>query len=100
LRGFYDGDCRDDDLLIFSGGKLSSVQIIKEVLDDFVGLSGLKANPAKSSVFFFLAGLDNVQKKEILDFLEMQEGSLPVRHLVVPLITKSLPTMDCDCLIT
>jgi hypothetical protein len=53
LRGFYDGDCRDDDLLIFSGGKLSSVQIIKEVLDDFVGLSGLKANPAKSSVFFF-----------------------------------------------
>lgn len=64
------------------------------------GFLGSKLIQLKVLFFFFLAGLDNVQKKEILDFLEMQEGSLPVRHLVVPLITKSLPTMDCDCLIT
>jgi hypothetical protein len=33
--------CFADDLLIFSGGKLRSVQIIKEVIDEFEGQSGL-----------------------------------------------------------
>lgn len=57
------------DDLVFSGGKCSSVQIIKEVLVDFERHSRLKANLAKSSIFF--AGVDPDQKKEILDLLGM-----------------------------
>jgi len=43
--------CFADDLLIFSGGNCSSIQIIKDASVDFERLSGLKANPAKSSIF-------------------------------------------------
>lgn len=40
-----------DDLLIFSDASLSSISIIKAALLEFEMLSGLKANPSKSSLF-------------------------------------------------
>jgi len=61
-------------------------------------LSGLKANLAKSSIF--CAGLHTDRKREILDFLRMHEGNLPVRYLGVPLVTKRLTAVDCECLIS
>jgi hypothetical protein len=39
-------------------------------------------------------------KNEILDFLQMQEGTQPVRYLGVPLITKRMATADCDILVS
>jgi hypothetical protein len=90
--------CFADDLLIFFADKLRSIQVIQKVLEDFEVLSGLKANPAKSSVF--CAGLHIDKKSEILDFLRMHEGNLPVRYLGVPLISKRLTAVDCECLIS
>jgi len=89
--------CFADDLLIFSGGNCSSIQIIKDASVDFERLSGLKANPAKSSIF--CAGMDSGQRKEIIDLLGMNEGTLHVRYLGVPLIMKNLSAVDCECLI-
>lgn len=43
--------CFADDLLIFSEANLVSTSIIKQVLEDFEQLSGLKANLSKSSLF-------------------------------------------------
>jgi hypothetical protein len=80
--------CFTDDLLIFSPGKLRSIQVIQKVLEDFEVLSDLKADPTKSSVF--CAGLHTDKKREILDFLRMHESNLPVRYLGVPLILKGL----------
>jgi hypothetical protein len=90
--------CFVDDLLIFSAAKLNSVRAIKGVLGEFEGLSGLRANPAKSSVF--CAGMSLAEKGDILELMEMKEGPLLVRYLGVPLITKRLSAADCESLFT
>jgi hypothetical protein len=54
-------------------------------LAEFEGLSGLKSNPAKSSLF--VAGLTWPEKSVLHEFMQVPEGSLPVRYLGVPLIT-------------
>jgi len=43
--------CFADDLLLFSDANLSTISIIKATLREFELLSGLKANPSKSSLF-------------------------------------------------
>lgn len=68
------------------------------MLNEFEDLSGLKSNPSKSSVF--LAGVAPHEKQEILHLLQMPEGALPMRYPGVPLITKRMSAVDCDCLIT
>jgi hypothetical protein len=54
--------CFSDDLLIFSAASLESMSAIKGVFDEFENLSGLRANPSKSSFF-------------VLGFLLMPRGS-------------------------
>jgi len=87
--------CFADDLLIFSAANTSSVTAIVEALAEFDMLSGLKANPAKSSIF--LAGVPAAIKNSILEMLQMPEGTLPIRYLGVPIITKRLSSSDCEC---
>jgi hypothetical protein len=90
--------CFADDLLIFSVATINSVRTIKGVLDEFENLSGLRANPSNRSLF---CGRMSIEvKKDILVFLQMQDGTLPVRHLGVPLITKRLVVADCDILVS
>ena len=43
--------CFADDLLIFFEASLSSINVINGVLVEFEELSGLKANPLKSSFY-------------------------------------------------
>jgi len=58
---------------------------------------GLKTNPDKSLVF--CAGLTDRGKQDVLNLLQMSEGTLPVCYLGVPLITKRLSAVDCDSLV-
>jgi hypothetical protein len=89
--------CFADDLLIFSAADMGSIWTIKEALAEFEDLSGLKANPAKSSVF--CAGVHRDDKRALLEILHMPVGFLPVRYLGVPLITKRLSAVDCEALV-
>jgi hypothetical protein len=89
--------CFADDLLIFSAAKMDSIHAIKGVLAEFEGLSSLKTNPNKSLVF--CAGLTDRGKQDVLNLLHKSEGTLPVRYLGVPLITKSLSAVDCNILV-
>jgi hypothetical protein len=89
--------CFADDLLIFSKADMGSIQTIQDVLAEFEVLSGLKANPAKSA--FFCAGIHRDDKLAFLEVLKMPEGSLPVRYLGVPLITRRLSVVDCEVLV-
>lgn len=56
--------CFADDLQLFNYGNADSTSIIKKVLNDFAGLSGLKANLNKSVIFF--SGISNGVKESIL----------------------------------
>jgi hypothetical protein len=89
--------CFADDLLVFSAANITSVFAIVGALAEFEFLSGLKANPAKTSIS--LAGVSLEVKQDILDFPQMQAGSLPVRYLGVTLITKRLSSSDCETLV-
>jgi hypothetical protein len=46
--------CFADDLLIFFEAKLESIMVLKRVLHEFSELSGLRSNPAESTLFIAL----------------------------------------------
>jgi hypothetical protein len=89
--------CFADDLLVFSTANFDSVTAIIGVLVEFETISGLRANPSKSSIF--LVGVSQELKVSILDLVRMPEGTLPVRYLRVPIITKRLTSVDCETLV-
>ncbi|GJV73508.1 RNA-directed DNA polymerase, eukaryota, reverse transcriptase zinc-binding domain protein [Tanacetum coccineum] len=89
--------CFADDLLVFCHGDIKSVSTIKESLEEFSNYSGLKANMNKSTIFF--RGLTITEQSIILDIIPFAIGSLPVRYLGVPLITKKICATDCKPLI-
>ncbi|XP_059434561.1 uncharacterized protein LOC132167566 [Corylus avellana] len=89
--------CFANDLLIFSEASLSSINVIKAALVEFDDLSGLKANPSKSS--FYCSGILDRIKQVLLNALQMKEGKLPVRYLGVPLISSRLSYADCGVLL-
>jgi hypothetical protein len=64
--------CFVHDLLIFSAAKISSLRVLNGVLAEFEGLSGLKSNPAKSSLF--IVGLPQVEKNVLLEFMQFLKG--------------------------
>jgi hypothetical protein len=72
--------------------------VINDVLGEFEELIGLKTNPAKSSVFF--GGVPLEVKNDILNFLHMYEGKLPIQYLGVPILSKQLTTTDYDVLVS
>jgi hypothetical protein len=72
--------CFADDLLVFSSATVTSVTTIVGALAEFEHLSGLKANPSKSSIF--LAGVADDVKQNLLDILHMPEGLFQLDILV------------------
>jgi hypothetical protein len=89
--------CFADDLLIFSDASTHSVSILKAALEEFEMLSGLHANPDKSTIF--CAGISDRRKELLLTELGVKEGQLPVRCLGVPLISSRLSVSDCRILL-
>jgi hypothetical protein len=76
---------------------MKSASSVSGILTEFANLSGLVANPSKSSVF--CAGVDQARKDQVLQCLRMTEAQLPVRYLGVPLISKRLSATDCNVLL-
>lgn len=71
-----------NDLLIFCmyKGNAKSALLIKECLEEFSVQSGLHINLAKKP-----SGLNTQDRSELLSLLNVQEGKLPFKYLVVPL---------------
>jgi hypothetical protein len=89
--------CFSDDLLIFSDASTHFISILKAALEEFENLSGLQANPEKSTIF--CAGISDRRKEILLTDLGMKKGHLPVRYLGVPLISSRLSVSDCSILL-
>ena len=56
--------CFADDIMVFSKGDIRSIFLIREALQDFYDLSGLKASQEKSNIF--LSGVSQEVKEGIL----------------------------------
>lgn len=86
-----------DDLMLFCKGDGISALRMKALFDQFLIVSGLKANLSKSCIFF------SVVTKEVhntlIAHLRMTVGKLLVRYLGVPFISTSLSKVDCQPLV-
>ncbi|XP_038996812.1 uncharacterized protein LOC120121549 [Hibiscus syriacus] len=86
-----------DDLLIFCKGNAESVACVISVLDKYYEISWLNLNAAKC--VFFTASVENRTVEKIKQFTSFNIGCLPVRYLVIPIITRKLSIKDYDQLI-
>ncbi|KAG7556378.1 Endonuclease/exonuclease/phosphatase superfamily [Arabidopsis suecica] len=84
--------CFADDILVFSDGSARSIAGILQVFDKFAEVSGLKISLEKSTLF--MAGFSRDHVQEILQRFPFEAGSLPVRYLGLPLLTKSMSRSD------
>ncbi|XP_010474252.1 PREDICTED: uncharacterized protein LOC104753747 [Camelina sativa] len=81
-----------DDLLIFSDGKVRSIDGIVQVFDEFAKWSGLRISMEKTTIY--LAELTDAVHQVIAARFSLAVGSLPVRYLELPLVTKRLSSAD------
>ncbi|XP_074315271.1 uncharacterized protein LOC141651458 [Silene latifolia] len=86
-----------DDLMIFFRGDTSSVRAVTKSLGRFAQLSGLQANPEKTSIY--MRGIREDIQREILRAIGYTEGFFRFRYLGVPLNEGKLnKTMFADLL--
>uniref|UniRef100_A0A0D3E306 Reverse transcriptase domain-containing protein n=1 Tax=Brassica oleracea var. oleracea TaxID=109376 RepID=A0A0D3E306_BRAOL len=90
--------CFADDVLVFSDGKKSSIEGMLTVFKKFAMMSGLSISLEKSTMF--LAGVKEDATVEILDQFPFEAGSLPVRYLGLPLLSKKMSITDYAPLIS
>lgn len=90
--------CFADDVLVFSDGKQSSIENILSVFSEFAKISGLNISLEKSTLY--LAGVKAEDSTAILKQFPFEAGSLPVRYLGLPLLTKRMNTQDYNPLIS
>nr|GFB63275.1 RNA-directed DNA polymerase, eukaryota, reverse transcriptase zinc-binding domain protein [Tanacetum cinerariifolium] len=89
--------CFVDDLLLFCNGDSKSMSVMKNALAEFSSMSGLLPNCSKSTVFF--RNVRDGCRRKTLGIMPFKEGTLPVRYLGVPLISKRLYVKDFHVLI-
>ncbi|XP_039039588.1 uncharacterized protein LOC120177546 [Hibiscus syriacus] len=88
--------CFADDL-IFCKGTIDYIIGVQSVLDVFYSFSGLKLNASKCEMY--TAGINAEQCAFIQEVTGFKSGTLPVRYLGVPLVTRKIAVKDCQCLI-
>lgn len=81
-----------DDLLIFFDGSSSSLRGILSVLRDFQRRSGLALNLRKTCVF--VNGNDDGVSSDMAAEFGISQGSLPVKYLGLPLLSRKARRMD------
>lgn len=77
-----------DDLLIFFDGSSQSLRGIMQVLRDFQRRTGLALNLRKTSVF--VDGNDRVSSRSLAADFGLEQGSLPIKYLGLPLSSARL----------
>ncbi|GKA35541.1 RNA-directed DNA polymerase, eukaryota, reverse transcriptase zinc-binding domain protein [Tanacetum coccineum] len=89
--------CFADDLLLLCYGDLISASILRRGLDEFSLSSGLYPSMSKSEAFF--CGLTHEIKNNILMAIPFKKGTLFIKYLGVPLVSKKINVNDCKILI-
>ncbi|XP_070021911.1 uncharacterized protein LOC142177638 [Nicotiana tabacum] len=73
------------------------MQMMYECFKEFSRASGLKANVAKSSIYF--GGVPHEVQLEILQAVGFSKGELPFKYLGIPLSTKRISMSQCQPLV-
>ncbi|XP_052624827.1 uncharacterized protein LOC128132345 [Lactuca sativa] len=89
--------CFVDDLLVFSYGNGNSARVIRNALDEFKTVSGLKVSTEKSQIYFSCVKPN--MRRIILGILPFDVGKFPFKYLGVPMCVTKLFDRDCKKLI-
>ncbi|GJW60305.1 RNA-directed DNA polymerase, eukaryota, reverse transcriptase zinc-binding domain protein [Tanacetum coccineum] len=89
--------CFADDLLMLCNGDHVSVEVLKDGITEFSKESGLVLNIHKSTIFF--GSVKENEKQRILEVMSFVVGTLPMKYLGVPLITKNIGVTECNQLV-
>lgn len=84
--------CFADDLMVFTDGTKRSIEGILTVFAEFAAISGLNISIEKFTLY--IAGILESLEKELLNSLSFSSGTLPVRYLGLPLLTKRMTVTD------
>ncbi|KAL9840293.1 putative RNA-directed DNA polymerase [Arabidopsis thaliana] len=84
--------CFTDDIMVFSDGTSKSIQGTLAIFEKFAAMSGLKISLEKSTIF--MAGISPNAKTSILQQFPFELGTLPVKYLGLPLLTKRMTQSD------
>ncbi|XP_062118956.1 uncharacterized protein LOC133832662 [Humulus lupulus] len=85
--------CFADDLVIFCKANNGSVQYVKQVFENFCSSTGLKANLSKSQLFF--GGVSAAVKVQLLQILQLEEGTFHLKYLGIPMRPTKWKVADC-----
>ncbi|GAA0165578.1 hypothetical protein LIER_40011 [Lithospermum erythrorhizon] len=86
-----------NDLFIMCGASDASLRVVKDTLELFGHILGLRPNLSKSTCYF--VGVEVVEEVRLGEILGMSFFSLPVRYLGIPPTTKQLRASDCRVLV-
>ncbi|XP_062103950.1 uncharacterized protein LOC133815080 [Humulus lupulus] len=86
--------CFADDLIIFYKANKGSIQCVKHIFEAFCNSTGLKANHSKSHVYF--GEVLNSDKISLLQILQFEEGTFPLKYLGVPMRPTKWKAADCE----
>lgn len=89
--------CFGDDFLVFADGRQQSMEGILKVFQRFEEISGLSISLEKSTLF--MAGVTDLDREAILSNTPLATGTLLVKYLGLPLMTKRMTTSDYSPLI-
>lgn len=84
--------CFGDDLMSLSDGHLRSDQGILSVFDNFARYSCFKKSLEKSTIY--PVGVSAGNRDALEDTFSFDSGTLPVRYLGLPLLTKGMTVND------
>ncbi|GKD00349.1 hypothetical protein Tco_1170623 [Tanacetum coccineum] len=89
--------CFANDLLMLCNGDHVSVEVLKDGIMEFSKESGLVLNMHKSTIF--IGSVKENEKQRILEVMSFAVGTLPMKYLGVPLITKNIGVTKCNQLV-
>uniref|UniRef100_A0A803QRF1 Reverse transcriptase zinc-binding domain-containing protein n=1 Tax=Cannabis sativa TaxID=3483 RepID=A0A803QRF1_CANSA len=89
--------CFADDLVIFCKGNYNSVRLTFEAFHKFCDATGLSANTSKCHIYF--GGVSEEVKSKILDLVQIEEGSFPLKYLGVNLRPTKWKVTDCGIIL-
>lgn len=81
-----------DDIMVFTDGRVRSIERIVDVFDYFAKISGLRISMEKSTIYY--AGISEEEREELINQFQFASGKLPVRYLGLPLRTRQMRAAD------
>lgn len=81
-----------DDIMVFTNGRVRSIENIVDVFDYYAKISGLRISMEKSTIYY--VGISEEKRQELINQFHSASWILPVRYLGVSFLNRQMRTAD------